>query len=68
LEYDGPSIVLTKGKWNWFIPSPIAINHMLIDVGFTDIKTQRFNRRCYAVGKRKTHVDIMRSGLSTDIR
>jgi SAM-dependent methyltransferase len=68
IEYDGPSVIPTKGKWNWFIPSPLAIYHMMVDVGFIDIKFCRFNRRCYAIGKRKTHVDIMRSGLSTVIR
>jgi SAM-dependent methyltransferase len=75
LVYKGPTITtkgskknLSRGGWNWFFPSPLAIEKMMEDVGFVDIKTIILQGRCFAIGVRKTHVDMMRSGLSAKIR
>lgn len=75
LKYEGPTKLhsgdrkdLSRGGWNWFIPSPITIYQMMIDVGFVDVKLLKINNRCFAVGMKNSHVDMMRSGLSTKIR
>jgi SAM-dependent methyltransferase len=72
LSYEGPTIFsggskkdLSRSGWNWFIPSPITLSQMMADVGYTDIQVGRVRGgRVFAVGKRDTHVDIMRGGLS----
>ncbi len=75
LTYEGPSEItrgskkdLSRGGWNWFIPSPLALVKMMEDVGFVNIKTKVIKSRAFAIGERKSHVDMMRSGLSTKIR
>ncbi len=75
LVYKGPTETtrgskkdLNRGGWNWFVPSPVALEKMMEDVGFVDIKTRILRGRCFTIGLRKNHVDMMRSGLSTTIR
>lgn len=75
LVYKGPTETtrgskkdLNRGGWNWFSPSPVALEKMMEDVGFVDVKTRVLRGRCFAIGVRKKHVDMMRSGLSTTIR
>lgn len=63
LRYTGPS----EG-WSWFIPSPVTISKMMNDVGFREIKIHNIGSRCFAVGKRKIHTDLIQSGLSRKIR
>ena len=63
LNYTGPS-----NSWSWFIPSRGTIKQMMRDVGFKNIKILNIGRRCFATGKRITHVDIIQSGLSRKIR
>jgi SAM-dependent methyltransferase len=72
LSYEGPSIVrggskgdLSRGGWNWFFPSSSTLAQMMSDVGYTDIRASKATHgRVFAVGRRETHVDMMRSGLS----
>jgi len=72
LSYEGPNVHgagkkedLSRSGWNWFLPSPSALEQMMADVGFTDIQVGKvINGRVFAVGKRESHVDMMRGGLS----
>lgn len=72
LSYEGPSIFgsgsrkkMNRSGWNWYFPSPSTIYYMMIDVGFAEVQVSNVtNNRSFAVGRRGTHVDIMRSGLS----
>jgi SAM-dependent methyltransferase len=67
VEYWGPDAFLTRGVrsgWNWFVPSPSALAQMMADVGFEDVQVHVRGDRAYAAGTRRSHVDIMRAGLS----
>jgi len=72
LSYEGPTIFksgskkeLSRGGWNWFIPSPSGLCQMMADVGYTEIRIGKvIHNRVFAVGKRHSHVDMMRAGLS----
>ena len=72
LSYRGPTIFaggtkedLTRSGWNWLIPSPTTLSQMMSDVGYTDVQVSEVMLgRAFAIGKRDTHVDIMRAGLS----
>lgn len=73
LEYFGPTRLgagsgeeLNRGGWNWFTPSPIVLERMLRDSGFSDVRTSNLvaGRRIYAVAGRDHHRDINRAGLS----
>ena len=60
-----PILTYERSNWNWFFPSLTTLAQMMADVGFTDVKVQKALRdRAYAVGKRKTHTDMRRDGLS----
>ena len=76
VAYQGPQIVTRKsepqkrsrGGWNWFVPSQVALAQMMRDVGFVDVRVELRRDpkqvRAFAVGKRESHVDMMRGGLS----
>ncbi|HWO40243.1 MAG TPA: DUF1698 domain-containing protein [Candidatus Eisenbacteria bacterium] len=72
LRYEGPRIFcegnaqdLSRSGWNWFIPSPVTLSHMMEDVGYSDIRVSKVSKaRVLAVAKRKAHIDIMRGGIS----
>ncbi|MFZ5802065.1 MAG: class I SAM-dependent methyltransferase [Candidatus Omnitrophota bacterium] len=72
LAYQGPSKCgkgdqkeLNRSGWNWFVPSPGALERMMRDAGFDEVTVGPFDHsRLLAVGKRKAHADIMRGGLS----
>jgi 2-polyprenyl-3-methyl-5-hydroxy-6-metoxy-1,4-benzoquinol methylase len=55
-----------RRRWNWFDPSPAALEQLLEDVGFTDIRVGRVtpDDRLYAVARRERHVEMRRDGLS----
>ena len=65
----GKKQLLGRNGWNWFIPSPKTLYQMMRDVGFTNIRVSRIILgRCFAIGRRMTHVDFMRGGLSAKVR
>jgi len=71
LSYEGPTLFrsgsakdLNRSGWNWFVPSPAVLSQMMSDVGFVEIQVKVIGKRAFAVGKRHTHVDMMRGGLS----
>lgn len=72
-DYHGAQHTLnqvTEGKlprvgWNWFIPSILAIERMMEDVGFKVVNANLHkDNRALAVGIRNKHVDMLRAGLS----
>jgi 2-polyprenyl-3-methyl-5-hydroxy-6-metoxy-1,4-benzoquinol methylase len=75
LAYDGPSkreVSAAAGSgariatgWNWFRPSSSALTAMMRDVGFEDVVARdAVGGRAFAVGRRRRHSDVLRSGLS----
>lgn len=76
LGYQGPRRVagdgrdLSRSGWNWFLPSPSALRRMMLDVGYTGVRSKvAAGRRAFAVGRRDRHVDMLRAGLSArDVR
>lgn len=72
LVYEGPTVFAESdgsGKartgWNWFVPSPSTLAHMMAHVGYAEVQLSKIiNTRVFATGKRMAHVDIMRGGLS----
>lgn len=58
-------------SYNWFFPTPKAIDKLMTSVGFKDVKTSGLSAggRALAFGRRESHVDMIRGGLSIkDIR
>jgi SAM-dependent methyltransferase len=70
--YEGPNVAtrgskrnVSRGGWNWLVPSESALAHMMEDVGFVDVRTLRgIGGRVFATGRRDHHVDLTRAGLS----
>ena len=66
LEYWRP-----KGEGaNWFFPTPVVVEAMMKDVGYSDIRSlvtpnpERHHARMTAVGTKVAQKDMMRAGLS----
>ncbi len=72
LAYYGPRVNgggtaedLNRWGWDWYVPSPVAIMRMMTDTGYEDVRYSNvLNGRSFAVGRRSSHVDLMRAGLS----
>jgi 2-polyprenyl-3-methyl-5-hydroxy-6-metoxy-1,4-benzoquinol methylase len=72
LLYEGPTRTLggsaedlSRGGWNWLVPSPLALRRMMEDVGFREILVRRRpGGRAVGAGYRERHVDMLRAGLS----
>lgn len=63
---NGAVLGYERRKYNWFDPSPAALEQLMQDVGFTDIQVGPVipGGRLYAVGTRAHHKDMRRDGLS----
>lgn len=61
---------LSRGGWNWFIPSRSALQNMMINAGFKNIKTifNYNNNRIYAIGEKTCENYICQAGLSKKIK
>jgi SAM-dependent methyltransferase len=57
---------LTRGGWNWFLPSPSALYRMMKESGFDDIQTRWHDgtKRVYGFGRKVSQVGICKAGLS----
>jgi SAM-dependent methyltransferase len=72
VRYDGPAVFgagskddLSRGGWNWFLPSRTALGAMLADVGFQAVDVGPVEQeRISAVARRTRHADMLRAGLS----
>jgi 2-polyprenyl-3-methyl-5-hydroxy-6-metoxy-1,4-benzoquinol methylase len=72
VRYEGPERTsggnasdLTRGGWNWFVPSPKVVERMLRDVGFREIDVRATaGSRAFAVARRRGTQDMLRAGLS----
>jgi len=54
--------------WKWFVPTIGAFTRMAEDVGFIVEKVTRHNNRALALLTREQHVDMLRAGLSQEVR
>jgi 2-polyprenyl-3-methyl-5-hydroxy-6-metoxy-1,4-benzoquinol methylase len=73
IEYWGPTAFttpgtvdqLSRGGWNWFVPSRQTIAQMLADVGFEQVRTTPVaDQRAFATAIRTKHTDMLRAGLA----
>ncbi len=67
----GSAEELNRGGWNWFSPSPSALERMMLEAGFDQIETFYSERakRVYGYGVKTKQAGICRAGLSVpDIR
>lgn len=55
---------LNRSGWNYFIPSPSALQRMLEQVGYEEVKTLLFENRLYGYAEKKSQVGITKAGLS----
>ncbi|HEY0457182.1 MAG TPA: DUF1698 domain-containing protein [Verrucomicrobiae bacterium] len=56
----------SRGGWNWFVPSPVALQRMMREAGFEDIRTCYVTGvdRVYGFGRKIRENPICRAGLS----
>ncbi|MCU7800350.1 MAG: class I SAM-dependent methyltransferase [gamma proteobacterium symbiont of Lucinoma myriamae] len=67
MVYHGAEEEQNRGGWNWFVPSPVALERMLYAAGFDEIEISFsgiFKNRIYAVAKKTKLVGITKAGLS----
>ena len=57
---------MNRGGWNWFMPSPSALQRMMREAGFDEIQTlwHDHSERVYGYGKKVSQVGICKAGLS----
>ena len=57
---------MNRGGWNWFMPSPSAVQRMMREAGFDEIQTlwHDHSERVYGYGKKVSQVGICKAGLS----
>ncbi len=57
---------LDRSGWNWFWPSPSALERMMREAGFDEIQSGWHDPvpRVYAIGRKTEQVSICRAGLS----
>jgi len=62
----GTQEMLNRSGWNWFIPSPSALNRWMKEAGFDEIHTVWHNdtNRAYGFGRKNKEIGICRAGLS----
>ncbi|MBF0332913.1 MAG: methyltransferase domain-containing protein [Alphaproteobacteria bacterium] len=69
LFHSGDRQSLSRGGWNWFSPSPLALARMMWGAGFDDVSLAWIDDRLYAHGVKRERVEITRAGLSRpDVR
>lgn len=57
---------LSRSGWNWFLPSPSALERMMREAGFEENKTlwHHETKRIYGYGKKVLQTGICKAGLS----
>lgn len=61
--------IFQEGGWDWFMPSPSALEQLLKDVGYGDVQVSKvLNQRVLAVAKRIQYKRMERGGMSKIIR
>jgi len=62
-------VTFKKGGWDWFMPSPSALNQMLKEVDYEDVQVSKIiSQRVFAVAKRNHYKKMSRGGMSKPIR
>ncbi len=62
--HSGTKEEYNRGGWNWFSPSPTALERMIYAAGFDEIKVKLFKGRIYAMAKKTKYIGITKAGLS----
>ena len=64
---DGQAGGMSRGGWNYFVPSPKCLGHWCLDAGFDEVKVAPANpdSRIFAAARRSAFRDILRAGLSS---
>lgn len=62
----GDRLSLSRGGWNWFLPSATALSRMMQEAGFEEVRAlwDSERKRVYGFGKKTRQVGICRAGLS----
>lgn len=71
ITFGGEKEMLNRSGWNWFVPSSSALQRMLKEAGFDEIKTLYDYKtgRVYAYARKTSQIPICKAGLSVpDIR
>ncbi|MCH8502334.1 MAG: tRNA 5-methoxyuridine(34)/uridine 5-oxyacetic acid(34) synthase CmoB [Aliidiomarina sp.] len=57
---------LSRGGWNWFMPSPSALERMIKEAGFDDIQSvwDDKTKRVFAFARKVQHKPICKAGFS----
>ena len=57
---------LNRGGWNWFVPAPECLSRWMLEAGFVENNSfySDVSKRVFSFGKRVSHQDITRAGLS----
>ncbi|GEO81521.1 class I SAM-dependent methyltransferase [Pararhodospirillum oryzae] len=64
LTHSGSQEELSRGGWNWYSPSPLALARLLWGAGFDDISIAWMDNRVYAHARKTCRSAITRAGLS----
>ena len=66
IHYSGSKGEMNRGGWNWFLPSPLALERMMIEAGFkeTHVLWHEDEKRVYGFGKKISQASICKAGLS----
>lgn len=66
IHHVGAQAKLSRGGWNWFLPSQGALEAMMVEAGFDDVEAlySSSRKRLYAIGRKAQRHDICRAGLS----
>ena len=62
-------VTFPEGGWDWFMPSPSALDQLLKDVGYENVQVSEvLNQRVLAVAKRNQYKRMDRGGMSKLVR
>lgn len=66
IHHDGSQEELNRGGWNWFLPSPTALQRMMTEAGFEEIQCRWHEAagRVYGFGRKLTGKGVCKAGFS----
>ena len=66
IYHTGTVEMKSRGGWNWFVPSPVALDRMLREAGFEEMQSYYVTdvKRVYAFARKLRQNSICRAGLS----
>jgi SAM-dependent methyltransferase len=61
---NGSRTDLSRGGWNWFLPSASALTRMLVEAGFEQVDACYHGSTLYALATKSARIGICKAGLS----